>query len=602
MLTHFTSGKTTALLSFLALILTGCGGGGGGGGGGGSNVVSSSGFSAAQATLSFEAVKTFRFTWTDVVDATHYQLFENADGSSGFTQISGNIVPGEEVYDITVPLYARMNAEYILRTCKNSTCKDGTTMTVSGNMVDAIGYFKASNTEAADFFGYAVSLSSDGETLAVGARNEDSNASGVGGFQTNNSAEDSGAVYLFNRGDSGWRQQAYIKASNTESSDLFGWSVSLSDDGNTLAVGAPYENSTATGIDGGETDNSASDAGAVYVFRRSGTTWSQQAYVKASNTEAGDAFGWSVSLSENGNTLAVGARFEDSNANEVGGDESDNSAASSGAVYVFTYESPVWSQQAYVKAEFSAAGDTFGQSVSLSDNGNRLAIGAPNDNDGFGSSDSGAVYIYSRSSNAWSFEDTLQAFPRDSGDLFGSSVSLSGNGRSVAVGAPSESSSATGIDGNASNNDAASSGAAYIFTFSGSAWSTQAYIKADNTDADDNFGASIALSSDGNTLAVGAFAEDSGVLGINGDASDNSANAAGAAYVFSRSGDIWSQTAYLKSINTATGDNFGIFTLGLSGDGDTIAASSVFEESNATGIDGDTSNKDANAAGAVYLY
>lgn len=101
---------------------------------------------------------------------------------------------------------------------------------------------------------------------------------------------------------------------------------------------------------------------------------------------------------------------------------------------------------------------------------------------------------------------------------------------------------------------------------------------------------------------MGAFAEDSGELGINGDASDNSANAAGAAYVFSRSGDIWSQTAYLKSINTATGDNFGVFTLGLSGDGDTIAASSVYEESNATGIDGDTGNNDASSAGAVYLY
>lgn len=601
MLTHLNSRMTIALFTFVLLILTGCGGGGGG-------AASSSGFSAAQASLSFEAVKTFRFTWTDVADATHYQLFENADGSSGFTQVSGDIAPGEEEYDHTVPLYARMNAEYILRTCENSTCKDGTTMTVSGNMVDAIGYFKASNTEAADFFGSSVSLSSDGNTLAVGAENEDSDATGVSGTssgtgsQSNNDAEDSGAVYIFQRSDTGWNQQAYIKASNTDAGDGFGYALSLSDDGNTLAVGAFSEDSAAIGIDGGETDNSASGAGAVYVFRRSGTTWSQQAYVKASNTEAGDKFGWSVSLSENGNTLAVGATSEDSNATEVGGDESDNSAASSGAVYVFTYESPNWSQQAYIKALPSAADDSFGSTVSLSDNGNRLAIGAPYDNDSFGNTDSGAVYIYSRSSNDWSFEDTLRATTRDSGDWFGSSVSLSGNGRSVAVGALFESSNATGIGGNASNNDASRSGAAYIFTFSGSVWSMPTYIKADNTDADDYFGNSIALSSDGNILAVGAFAEDSGELGINGDASDNSANAAGAAYVFSRSGDIWSQTAYLKSINTATGDNFGIFTLGLSGDGDTIAASSVYEESNATGIDGDTGNNDANAAGAVYLY
>src|SRR6266705_2462246 len=101
--------------------------------------------------------------------------------------------------------------------------------------------------------------------------------------------------------------QAYVKASNTGAADDFGFAVALSSDGNTLAVGAPGE--ASAGI---ETDNSAPSAGAVYVYTRSGTTWTQRAYIKASNPGAGDQFGTSVALSSDGITLAVGAPGEDS--------------------------------------------------------------------------------------------------------------------------------------------------------------------------------------------------------------------------------------------------------------------------------------------------
>ena len=116
------------------------------------------------------------------------------------------------------------------------------------------------------------------------------------------SLADAGAVYVFIRNGTVWSQQAYIKASNAGSGDRFGNSVALS--GDTLAVGAYREESSATVINGDESDNSLTEAGAVYVFTRSGGTWSQQAYIKASNTGSGDRFGWSVALS--GDTLAVG--------------------------------------------------------------------------------------------------------------------------------------------------------------------------------------------------------------------------------------------------------------------------------------------------------
>src|SRR5262249_23061327 len=147
-----------------------------------------------------------------------------------------------------------------------------------------------------------------------------------------------------------WRQQAYIKASNTHADDQFGTSVALSADGSILAVGAIGESSAATGVDGSQADHAAPGAGAVYLFARSATTRRQQAYIKASNTSAGDGFGMSVALSADGATLAVGALDEDSAATGVDGNQADNSAASAGAVYVFTRSATAWSQQAYLKA------------------------------------------------------------------------------------------------------------------------------------------------------------------------------------------------------------------------------------------------------------
>jgi hypothetical protein len=203
-------------------------------------------------------------------------------------------------------------------------------------------YIKASNTGGAsgndyygDDFGYSVALSADGSTLAVGAYLEDSAATGIDGDQGDNSAGHAGAVYVFVWSGTAWSQQAYLKASNTDPADYFGASVALSADGSTLAVGAFIEDSAATGVDGTQSDNSAGWAGAVYVYTRSGTTWSQEAYVKASNTGADDHFGFSVALSGDGSTLAVGATGEDSTATGIGGDQTDNSANGAGAVYAY---------------------------------------------------------------------------------------------------------------------------------------------------------------------------------------------------------------------------------------------------------------------------
>jgi hypothetical protein len=111
--------------------------------------------------------------------------------------------------------------------------------------------------------------------------------------------------------------------------------MALSGDGNTLAVSAPNENGGSKGINGNQSDDSAYDAGAIYFFTRSGTTWTQQAYLKGSNTDAFDEFGSSVALNRDGSIMVVGAAKEDSAAKGVNGNQNDNSAQEAGAAYVF---------------------------------------------------------------------------------------------------------------------------------------------------------------------------------------------------------------------------------------------------------------------------
>jgi hypothetical protein len=179
----------------------------------------------------------------------------------------------------------------------------------------------------------------------VGALDEDTLESGIGAVKSGHTGDtdvpddnSSGAVYVFAKSGAAWTQQASFKASNAGKNDQFGIKVALSGDGATLAVAASNEDSNALGINGDGKNDSAGEAGAAYVFRRAGETWRQLAYVKASNTEEYDEFGSSVGLNRNGSILAVGAKYEDSGAKGLNGDQSDNSALDAGAVYVFAIQ------------------------------------------------------------------------------------------------------------------------------------------------------------------------------------------------------------------------------------------------------------------------
>ncbi len=395
-------------------------------------------------------------------------------------------------------------------------------------------YLKASNTDVGDGFGTSVTIS--GDTIVVGAPIEDSNATGISGNQFDNSALEAGAGYVFTRSNGIWTQQAYLKASNTDPIDRFGFSVAILSD--TIVVGAPNESSNATGVDGDQADNSALFAGAAYVFFRSNGVWTQQAYLKAANTDAIDQFGYSVAISSD--TIVVGAPNEDSNATGVDGDETDNSVAEAGAAYVFSRANGVWAPQAYLKASNTDAGDAFGYSVAISDDTlvagafleDSKATGVNGDGSDNSSPSSGAAYVFRRiDSNGvsdWSQEAYFKASNTDIGGLFGNFVAISGD--MAVIGAEGEASNATSVDGDETDNSLDEAGAAYVFMRTNGVWTQQAYLKASNTDSGDFFGRSVGIS--GETIAVGAYLEDSAVTGVNGDQTDNSAEEAGAAYVF----------------------------------------------------------------------
>jgi len=362
-----------------------------------------------------------------------------------------------------------------------------------------------SDGAAGDLFGYSVSTS--GDTAVVGAWADDGNK---------------GSAYVFVRTGTTWSKEAKLTAGDGAAGDQFGQSVSIS--GDTVVVGAPGD------------DDKGNNSGSAYVFVRSGTTWSEEAKLIASDGAAVDLFGYSVSIS--GDTAAVGATL------------GDGKVANSGSAYVFVRSGTTWSQQAELKASDGASVDFFGGSVSIS--GDTVAVGAYWDN-----AKKGSAYVFLRSGTSWSQQAKLIASDGAADDLFGISVSISGD--TAVVGA---------------HWDDSKKGSAYVFLRSGTTWNQQAKLTAGSDGAaGDYFGMSVSISED--TVVVGAHQD------------DDTYGQSGAAYVFVRSGTTWSKQAKLKASDCAPSDLFGY---SVSINGDTIAVGAHYDDDDGTN------------SGSAYVY
>ena len=351
---------------------------------------------------------------------------------------------------------------------------------------------------------------------------------------------------LFNR-KRRFREAQLLTDASFTANDLGGWSVAMSADGNTAVFGAPYF--TSGGI---------LFRGCVRVWTRSGLTWSLQQQLTQPTSAAQNQFGHSVSLSADGNTLAVGSRYTN---------------GARGSVTIFSRSGSSWTTQATVVGAVTVSGDEFGTSVSLSGDGNKLAVGAPESS--YINTGEGIVVMYSRTGSTWSETGTL--LPSYVGlpgstiiKKFGYSVSISGDGNTIAVGArssrfpPSINRVAVGAQGDSGALTA--SGSCAIIVKSGSTWSIEAYLTDSAATTSANFGWSVSLNNSGDILAVGSL-----------DWTGPAGAGQGATTIFTRSNSAWLQRQTLTKSAAAANDNFG-YAVALSGSGNSLIAGTTFDD------------------------
>jgi hypothetical protein len=407
-------------------------------------------------------------------------------------------------------------------------------------------YLKPERPVGNQFFGTVLAL--DGNAIVVGAPNETFYKPSTTGYWGEDSILQAGAAYLYALGPAGWSLEARLQSIRPESLAQFGNSMAI--DGDFMAIGAQGESVRVLKPVGHMTSNFAKFAGAVYLFERRNGNWVFDEHITAPNAAASGLFGGAVALE--GDLLAIGAPGDPSSSPGVDGDMFAGGSPGSGAVHVYERIAGSWTFAHYIKSVDPDWGEGFGQVIALSEDA--LVVGVPEDDstahgvngdpfaDSWTAQASGAAYVFRRSSNTWTQEAYLKASTSKSQLRFGHAVAI--DGATVVVGTPHEKSPATGIHGSEGPQMLSGAGAAYLFEPSGSTWKQTAYVKASNTETGDGFGASLTI--DGGYLIVGAPGEDGGTPGPIGDPQDNSADGAGAAFVFNLNADFTPYCAQTK--------------------------------------------------------
>ncbi len=379
-----------------------------------------------------------------------------------------------------------------------------TPLVLYANWVDSLKIL-ALDGDRDDYFGD--SISKVGDTAVIGATYDDDKGS------------NSGSAYIFTLSGTTWTQEAKLTASDGAAYDYFGVNTSI--DGDTVVISASYD------------DDNSFDSGSVYVFTRSGTTWTQEAKLTPTDGAAYDNFGKSVSIE--GDTVVVGANYN------------DDDGSNSGSAYVFTRSGTTWTQEAKLTASDGAAGDQFGYIVSIDEN--TIMVSAMYDDDN--GTDSGSTYVFTRSGTTWTQEAKLTASDGAAGDNFGRHVRVEGD--TTIIGAFSD-----------DTDNGTDTGSAYIFTRTGTSWVQEAKLVAADGATGDKFGVFVDI--DGDTTLIGAYSDD-----------NDYGNGTGSAYVFTLSDGYWTQQ---KRLTPRDGANISYF--GISGclDGDQALVSSTRDRIN----------------------
>ena len=294
----------------------------------------------------------------------------------------------------------------------------------------------------------------------------------------------SGAAYIYSRVDQNapWGYEK-ITPNDGAANDNFGYQSAISGDGNTVVIGARYD------------DGKGTDSGSVYVYRFDGTNWNLLVKQRASDGAASDIYGEFVDVSQDGNTFVVGFYGDDDNGTD------------SGSVYVYAWDA---ANTQFIETKLTAsdvaASDNFGAAISISDNGKTMVVGARYDDNG---SNSGSAYVYDFDGTQWHESQKLTASNGLADDIFGWKVVISGDGKSIVVGA-------NGDD----DTPGANTGAAYLYKYDGVLWKEIEILKASDASTGDELGSAVAITADGNKIIVSARYDD-----------DNGSNS-GSAYTY----------------------------------------------------------------------
>lgn len=441
-------------------------------------------------------------------------------------------------------------------------------------LADLVGYFKSANPAASEGLGKTLAMSQDGETLAIGVPNAKRAEDPVG-------SSGPGAVLVFTQTNGGWSQTAELRASNADVGDQFGSAIDLSLDGRWLIVGAPFEDGSGSGVatapPTGPDLSVDDDTGAAYLFQLdSEDTWVEEAYLKPFGGNPGE-FGTAVAIGGFARAFAVSAPSENN---------------LDGAVYTYRRLGSINTSQRLTHPD-ALPGGLFGSSLDLDKISEYLVVGAPRANQTGQSAvfkrssarDAGLIAPLRAAPADWQSIALLSAPNGVADDEFGHAVAINHAGDTIIASAPEADSGM---------------GSTYVFE-RGTDWTFSQELQPANGRADDLWGGSIALSPDGNTLAIGSAREDSSAIGELFTV-DAAATNSGAAVLYSRTTMGFTEGRTLKASNTGRDDAFGS-AVALNNDGTQLAVGAPNEDGSTPGISVGAGEDDSEFnSGAVYLY
>lgn len=504
----------TKLAILATLIITGCGGDG--------SETTPSIQHDTNLSVKHYNEKTFIFEWQKVENVQGYTLCLKDDVQENNCGEIAKVSKDITTYSYTPDSLIMANNTFFIANSDDKAALSGELDLSDTDIADASVYLKSDKMGARDYFGSTMALSGDSKTLVVGAPYEGT------------VADDSGAVDVFTLADNVWSSSVHLKASNAAPLHHFGRSLSLNKNGTVLAAGV-----SARSFNMPPEPGKNRFSGAVYILTRAvnGDTWAEK-MITANNNNTYDNFGRSVSLNAEGTVLAAGG---------------SGSSRDMGTVYVFR-KADDWSTYSKVEGSNVRESSDFGDALSLSQDGNVLVVGAPGEYE-----KAGEVYIFNYENDVWSEKTVLQSPVAKLGDYFGKKVSLSGDGKVLAISA---------------------SNSVYAFTYKDHNWKISGEL---NVGSDDNFGSSISLNEDGSILSIGA------------DGYDGTNINSGAVYIFAKDDaeDEWVRKQKLTAKNSGKNNYFGS-SVSLNDEGTRLAVGAPYENGKDNGLE--------NSSGAVYFY